>query len=272
MIQVPLVIYFASVAGAVSLYLAMPKQRLHWPVPAGIIGAGALGGLWFCLKQMSATPDSMLLHYIFSAIAIFSSVMMITHTRPVYSALWFVMVVLASAGLLILMLASFIAIAMIIIYAGAIVVTYIFVIMLAAPTHATSTTPATHRTAYDRLAWRPLAAVCAGFLLIATLLNIAFEYREPDQLAISHDTDRIHNLLLDHAATSTIENLEYPENRPEPTNIEMIGLELFIAHPLGLELAAILLLVALIGAIILARMIPTTRPGTVNTILNGRME
>src|SRR5450432_786146 len=69
--------------------------------------------------------------WIFSAIALFGAVRVITHSKPVYSALYFVLTVFASAGLFLLLWAEFMAAALILIYAGAILITYVFVIMLA---------------------------------------------------------------------------------------------------------------------------------------------
>src|SRR5689334_12470499 len=69
--------------------------------------------------------------WIFSAIAIAGGFRVITHPRPVYSALYFVLSVMATAGLFILLWAEFMAAALIVIYAGAILVTYVFVVMLA---------------------------------------------------------------------------------------------------------------------------------------------
>src|SRR4030095_6722893 len=73
---------------------------------------------------------------VFSLIAIASAGRMITHNRPVYSALYFIMVVLSSAALFLMLQAEFMAFALVIVYAGAILITYMFVIMLAqqAPT------------------------------------------------------------------------------------------------------------------------------------------
>src|SRR3954468_24233307 len=67
--------------------------------------------------------------WIFSAIALFGAIRVITHTKPVYSALYFVLTVFASAGLFLLVQAEFMAAALILIYAGAILITYVFVIM-----------------------------------------------------------------------------------------------------------------------------------------------
>ena len=54
-----------------------------------------------------------------------------TSRNPVYSALWFASVVLSTSGLFLLADAPFLAAGTIIVYAGAIIVTFLFVIMLA---------------------------------------------------------------------------------------------------------------------------------------------
>ena len=69
--------------------------------------------------------------WIFSAIALIGAARVVTHPRPVYSALYFVLTVFATAGLFVLMWAEFMAAALVLIYAGAILITYVFVIMLA---------------------------------------------------------------------------------------------------------------------------------------------
>ena len=58
--------------------------------------------------------------WIFSGIAIVAAIRVITHPKPVYSALYFVLTVFASAGLFLLLWAEFMAAALILIYAGAI--------------------------------------------------------------------------------------------------------------------------------------------------------
>src|SRR5947209_9603130 len=69
--------------------------------------------------------------WIFSLIALAVAVRVVTHSKPVYAALYFVLTVFATAGLFILLSAEFMAVALVIIYAGAILITYVFVIMLA---------------------------------------------------------------------------------------------------------------------------------------------
>ena len=119
---------------------------------------------------------SFIYYYLFSGIAIVSAVRVITHTRPVYAALWFVMVVLASAGLFLVLSAQFMAFAVVIIYGGAILVTYMFVLMLASQ----STPDGGSSQGYDKVAKEPVLACAAGFLLLAVLLSVIFDYHRLD--------------------------------------------------------------------------------------------
>jgi NADH-quinone oxidoreductase subunit J len=216
-------------------------------------------------------------HYVFSAVAIGAASRVITHSRPIYAALWFVMVVLASAGLFLILDAEFMAFAMIIIYGGAILVTYVFVIMLAsqadmssgprrqgAPDGVSSAAGLSQSviteeedvlvdqsTTYDHVAREPAAAVAVGFLLLALLLSVAFpttpdHLLEPNPLAASPDDAAILRIYLPHRPDRII-------GASDLDNIERIGLELFRNHPLGLELAGVILLVSLVGAVVITR-------------------
>src|SRR5260370_1532557 len=71
--------------------------------------------------------------YLLGFVSLASAVLMITRRNPVYSALWFALVLLGNSGLYFLQQAEFLSTATIIVYAGAIVVTFLFVIMLAQP-------------------------------------------------------------------------------------------------------------------------------------------
>ncbi|MFW6058746.1 MAG: NADH-quinone oxidoreductase subunit J [Phycisphaeraceae bacterium] len=284
--QTPLALYIATVLGGLALLLLMPKQRGNLPVLGTLLGGAALGGAWLLLaggfvgesvlEQLTGlSPAAFSYYYVFSAIAIVAAVRVITHTRPVYSALWFVMVVLSSAGLLLVLAAEFMAFAMIIIYAGAILVTYVFVIMLAsqsqspdAPADAPEVSPV-----YDRFAREPFSAVVAGFLLLAVLLTVVFPPAPMERVDAARGLDDVtlaQNILADRPQRPTIEAAPETEaeegelagqetlastrvEEPRISNGERIGVDLFRSHPLGLELAGVILLVALIGAVVIAK-------------------
>ena len=71
-----------------------------------------------------------ILFYALSAFAIVSAVMVLISKSPIHSVLWLILVFFAISGHYILMNAQFLAIVNIIVYAGAIMVLFLFVIML----------------------------------------------------------------------------------------------------------------------------------------------
>ena len=87
---------------------------------------------------------------VFAVITVASAAATIASRSPVYSAIWFAVSLLGTAGLLLLQGAQFLGIATVAVYAGAIVVTFLFVLMLAQPEgHAY----------YDRVSWGTDAAL-----------------------------------------------------------------------------------------------------------------
>lgn len=280
-----LALYFASILGAISLILIMPKRGIQLPLIGGVLGAATLGGLWLFLGQLlpanlGVEPGVMPFYYIFSALAIVAGVRVITHTRPVYAALWFVMVVLSSAGLFLTLDAQFIAFAMVIIYGGAILVTYMFVIMLAA--QPTVDDAPQSQPEFERWAREPVLAVTAGFFLLSLLLNVMFQYHQippTSKQAMGLSNQQItqgwtangmsHPPILGRRADlrkSQAAALKAAGFNPNGNNlgnslgtgnrvtdIERVGLDLFRGHPLGIELAGVILLVSLVGAVVIAK-------------------
>ena len=103
-----------------------------------------------------------ILFSVFATSAITCAILMITNRNPVYSALWFALATLSVCGLFWLQFAPFLAAATVIVYAGAIVVTFVFVIMLAQQSGA---------TVYDQRSRQPFLATVAAFLLLGALLS-----------------------------------------------------------------------------------------------------
>ena len=262
-------LFAASVLGALALVLMMPRPGRKLGIVGAILGLGALGLGWLVaavgtgfIEQLAQDTLGLprvafIYYYVFSFIAIASAVRVITHKRPVYSALWFIMVVLASAGLLLVLAAEFMAFAMIIIYGGAILVTYMFVIMLASqnePEHEDDTPE------YDRYGNDPLWACAAGFLLLAVLLSVYFSpntVAANPEAAMASDEEVIRTHLADRALAADGSNAELASSpsasATELSNAERVGLDLFESHPLAIELAGVILLVSLIGAVVIAK-------------------
>ena len=118
---------------------------------------------WYGRPFLLAPWQESVLFYSFSLLAVLAGGLMITQSNPVYAALSFALVVLATCGLFLLNGAPFLSAATIIVYAGAIVVTFLFVIMLAQPDGASDA---------DLRSREPFLACIAGFFLLAALLLV----------------------------------------------------------------------------------------------------
>ena len=153
---------WATVAlGFIGLYGLLPQPRRAKPIVAGVLAAMAIlhGGFVLMHHTIGAWPETVLF-YSFSLLAIVGGVLMLSQKNPVHAALSFALVVLSTCGLFLLLAAPFLMAATIIIYAGAIVVTFLFVIMLAQQAGLASA---------DARSREPFLASLAGFVLLGSL-------------------------------------------------------------------------------------------------------
>jgi NADH:ubiquinone oxidoreductase subunit 6 (subunit J) len=160
------------VLGAAALLLLLPRPR-RYALPAGVF----LGVIALVLSGVLAGPTSftpeVFLFYAFSAIAVASGCLLLTQRNPARAALSFALVVLSTCGLFLLLAAPFLMAATIIIYAGAIIVIFLFVLMLArqeGPSDA------------DYRSYEPLLACVGGFILLGTLLYVLTDTYTPTVL------------------------------------------------------------------------------------------
>jgi NADH-quinone oxidoreductase subunit J len=172
----------------------------------------------------------------FAAIALVGAVRVITHPRPVYSALYFVLTTFATGGLFVLLWAEFMAAALILIYAGAILVTYVFVIMLAQQSASAGEKSATAVYEYDEVSREPVVAAAVGFTLMAMLLFVILD-KVPATPIVKSPEGSARTLSLIKQGEST----------------QSVGRHLFEQQMLNLELAGLILTLATVGAIIIAR-------------------
>jgi NADH:ubiquinone oxidoreductase subunit 6 (subunit J) len=106
------------------------------------------------------------LFYLFAGVAVVSGTLLVTHHNPVRAALSFVLVVLSVCGLFLLQAAPFLMAATIIVYAGAIVVTFLFVIMLAQQLGQSNADLRTHELVCSSI---------AGAAMLATLVVVLMQ-------------------------------------------------------------------------------------------------
>jgi NADH-quinone oxidoreductase subunit J len=230
-------LYAIFALGALGLYCLLPRTERARTIPGIVIGSSALLGLLLFLGIRIASPTSSTVYFcIFSALAILGGVRVITHSRPVYSAVYFVLVVVAVAAMLILLHAEFLAVALIIIYAGAILVTYVFVIMLAQQSG---------QPTYDRRAREPFAAVLAGFVLMAAVAGQVSNLPGPEKV-ISPPVRMASDESIPAAADEGADSLE-------ESNTAAVGVLLMTKYVIALEIAGLLLLISMVGAIALSK-------------------
>jgi NADH-quinone oxidoreductase subunit J len=219
----------------------MPR-RVRLPKIVGLLAA--LLGAYFLacrIRAMQGPLGETILFCVFATAAIACAILMITNRNPVYSALWFALVTLSTCGLFWLQHARFLAAATVIVYAGAIVVTFVFVIMLAQQSGA---------TVYDQYSRQPFLATVAAFLLLGALLSTL--------RAVTPDDFRVAASHAPSAAANPLSQL--PDNEPmDNETMRGLGRSLFGDYLYAVELAGTLLLVATIGAIAIA---PRRRRGT----------
>jgi len=149
------------VLGALGVYCLVPRQR-RIPLYVGLACSGLallLTG-FFLVRVVGATVEGFLF-YVFSLIAVVAGGLLVTQHNPARAALSFALVILATCGLFLLQGAPFLAAATVVVYAGAIIVTFLFVLMLAQQ-EGFSTADARSR--------EPFLGTLLGFLLLGTLL------------------------------------------------------------------------------------------------------
>jgi NADH:ubiquinone oxidoreductase subunit 6 (subunit J) len=149
--------------GLAAVYLLLPRPRPYpflWGAGVGVLALVAAVVLLLGTTQFDVEP---FLFYLFSAVAIIAGALMVTQHNPARAALSFALVVLSTCGLFLLLAAPFLMAATVIIYAGAIIVTFLFLLMLAQQEG---------RSDADDRSREPLFSAAAGFLLLGTLLYV----------------------------------------------------------------------------------------------------
>jgi NADH-quinone oxidoreductase subunit J len=234
-----LILLLCLFAGIATVFILPGHREMTVRKVGGVLLAAA--GLIFAASVPAWTgAGSSVYFWIFSAIALAGAVRVVTHSRPVYSALYFVLTIFASAGLFILLEAEFMAAALVLIYAGAILVTYVFVIMLAS--QATSDGVHLHQMAsYDSHSREPAVAAAIGFALMGVLLFVIFN--KADRLIAPTGP----------VAMIPVEGTTPAVEVPVTGATQELGMFLFRHQLLQLELSGIILLVSMVGAIIISR-------------------
>ena len=168
----------------------------------------------------------LLLFYVFSGLAIVTSALVIGQRSPMYSVLLLVASFAMVSGLYVQLDAPFIAVLQIIVYAGALMVLFLYVVMLLnAPGEA-----ADRSEGGERPRWSRLARYGAGFALILLL-----------QLVWALLRTRGVRVEVGAAADASV-----------VSSVRTIGQTLFRDYVFAFEATSVLILVALVGGVYLA--------------------
>ncbi len=159
-----------------------------------------------------------ILFWLLSVTALFGALMVVVSKNPVYSVLWLIVTFFAISGHYILLNAQFLAIVNIIVYAGAIMVLFLFVIMLMNLNKETE--PQKNR-------WLKIAGALAGGCLLLVLVA-ALRNSEMHGQSAEVNTGNI----------GLIKNL---------------GKELFTTYVVPFEISSILFISAMVGAVVIGK-------------------
>src|ERR1700755_2639139 len=163
-----------------------------------------------------------LFFYLFAGICVASAVMVVASRNPVHSVLFLILAFVNAAGLFVLLGAEFLAMILIIVYVGAVLVLFLFVVMMLDVDFA--------ELRQGFLQYMPIGAVVGGILLVELVLVLGAWTIGPDvQQAIATPAPPIARML----------------------NTEGLGHVLYTRHVYFSQAAGVVLLVAMIGAIVL---------------------
>ncbi len=159
--------------------------------------------------------------YLFGLLAIASALAFVTRKSPIAAALWLVSVMFNLAALYVMMDAHFVGAIQVLVYAGAIMVVFLFVVMLLNLGHADELSDI-------RGTWGRIAAGAVGLALLAQIMAMS--------------------------RTRFLSVLQPPTNPvfggpPDRGAIGTVAQPLFTEHLLAFELTSILLLTAIVGAV-----------------------
>jgi NADH-quinone oxidoreductase subunit J len=163
--------------------------------------------------------------YLFGVIALASAIAFVTRRSPVAAALWLVNTMFSLAALYVMLDAQFVGVMQVLVYAGAIMVVFLFVVMLLNLGHPSELADA------RSTGWK-LAAGLVGLGLLSEIMVI-IRTKLPQQLIVPRD---------------------FNEQQLQKLNaVGMIAKPLFTDYLLAFELTSVLLLVAIAGAVVLGR-------------------
>jgi NADH-quinone oxidoreductase subunit J len=159
--------------------------------------------------------------YVFAGIAVLASIGVVAQRNPMHSVLLLIVSFGGLAGLYVLLDAPFSAVTQIIVYAGAIMVLFLFVVMLLNAHTEDESLPIT---------LGPHAMKLGAVFSLLLVIELAYATSQVGLAVFNND----------------------PAARSAISNVASIGTALFTTHAFAFEVTSILILVAMVGAVVIA--------------------
>ncbi len=200
-----------------------------------------IGSIGLAVTFIPTSLDAWIL-FLFCSLATGGGVAFLTAREPVYAALGFATSVLSTCGVLFMQSALFIAAATMIVYAGATIIIFLFVLMFAQQSEL---------RAYDVRLTNPYLAAAIGLIVMSSIAYCV----TADGAFPNTKRDTTRSLSEAMSMSSSPDGLTLPaevltSNTPQATS--GLGRSLYTDYLIAVELAGTVLLVATIGAIALA--------------------
>jgi NADH-quinone oxidoreductase subunit J len=177
--------------------------------------------------------------YLFATITVLSAVMVISSRNPVHSVFFLILAFFSCAGLFVLLRAEYIAMTLVIVYVGAVAVLFLFVVMMLDINFA--------ELRQGFLRYLPMGLTMAGIVLFELLFIV--------YVSLSNPTD-------------IVKVRQFIPDSSEMSNTHAIGNVLYTYYLYPFQLAGIILLVAMIGAITLTL---RSRPGVRKQVISKQL-
>lgn len=168
------------------------------------------------------------LFYLFAALTLIPAILMIISRNPVNAAMFMILALVGAAGIFVMLNAFFIAVLQVLVYAGAVMVLFLFIIMLLDVDVVSKRSPSNFTIA---------ATIASAFLLGVGLLSVVAdstvlpspELREP----------------------ASLPSVESP--MAFVTSLDAYGYSLFTKYMLPFQVAGLMLLIAMVGVIVISK-------------------
>jgi len=250
----------AALFAAVGMWWMLPGGSARARAAGAVLGTASLGMFLALVPRLGDWPAEGVF-FILAGVTVIAAAATVTLRNPVYSAIWFGLTLLGTAGLFLFQGAQFLAVATVVVYAGAILVMFLFVLMLAQPQG---------RAPYDRISWEALVSAASGAVMVGILSMIVTgvltdspAYR--DYIAMTPDEREQHHQQVHELLKTNVLAEEH---------VASIGAELFGGHLIAVEVAGTLLLAALVGAAVIVAQTraSVSPPGGGSQTDDGRQE